>query len=106
MLVRSTVFTLGAMFAVVVGAGVLLAVIGVSEAWFPNKSLGAVIWNGTTYYVEPPDACFQGNGRPPTDLDCSGTARLGLWTGVRNLGVLLAAAVALSLWSFRRRDVP
>lgn len=106
MLVRSTVFTLGAMFAVVVGATVVLALVGVSEAWFPNKNLGAVIWNGTTYYVEPPAACFQGPGRPPRDLDCSGTARLDLWTGVRNLGVLLAAAVVLSTWSFRRRDVP
>lgn len=106
MLVRSTVFTLGAMFAVVVGATLLLALVGVSEAWFPNKNLGAVIWNGTTYYVDPPDACFQGNGRPPPGLDCSGTARLDLWTGVRNLGVLLVAAVALSMWSFQRRDVP
>lgn len=106
MLVRSTVFTLGAMFAVVVGATVLLALVGISEAWFPNKNLGAVLWNGTTYYLDPPDACFQGNGRPPPGLDCSGTARLDLWTGVRNLSVLLVAAVALSVWSFRRRDVP
>lgn len=106
MLVRSTVFTLGAMFAVVVGATLLLALIGVSEAWFPNKNLGAVLWNGTTYYLDPPAACFQGPGRPPPGLDCSGTARLDLWTGVRNLGVLLAAAVALSMLSFRRRDVP
>ncbi len=106
MLVRSTVFTLGAMFAVVVGATLILALIGVSEAWFPNKNLAAVIWNGTTYYVEPPPACFQGPGRPPQELDCSGMSRLGLWTGVRNLGVLLAGAVALSMWSFRRRDVP
>ena len=106
MLVRSTVFTLGAMFVVVVGATLMLALIGVSEAWFPNKNLSAVIWNGTTYYVEPPSACFQGAGRPPPGLDCSGTARLDLWTGVRNLGLLLAVAVALSVVSFRRRDVP
>ena len=106
MLVRSTVFTLGAMFAVVVGATLLLALVGVSEAWFPNKNLGAVIWNGTTYYLDPPDACFQGNGLPPRGLDCSGTARLDLWTAVRNLGVVLAGAAALSVWSFRRRDVP
>ncbi len=106
MLVRSTVFTLGAMFAVVVGATIILALVGVSEAWFPNKNLGAIIWNGTTYYVEPPSQCFQGPGRPPDGLDCDGTSRLGLWTAVRNLGVLLAAAVAISMWSFRRRDVP
>lgn len=106
MLVRSTVFTLGAMFAVVVGATLLLALVGVSEAWFPNKNLGAVIWNGTSYYVEPPPGCFTPSGRPAEGLDCDSMRRLGLWTGVRNLGVLLGAAVALSMWSFRRRDVP
>jgi hypothetical protein len=106
MLVRSTVFTLGALFAVVVGATLLLALVGVSEAWFPNKNLGAVIWNGTSYYLDPPDACFRGNGIPPRGIDCSGTARLDLWTAVRNLGALLAGAAALSVWSFRRRDVP
>lgn len=105
MLVRSTVFTLGAMFAVVVGATVVMALLGISEAWFPNKNLGAVIWDGTRYFVEPPPACFEGPRRPE-GLDCRAFERLSLWTGVRNLGVLLAGAVALSLWSFRRRDVP
>lgn len=104
MLFRSTVFTLGAMFAVVVGATILLALLGVSEAWFPNKNVSAVIWNGTTYYVEPPAVCFQ--GRPPAGMDCNGTAKLELWVAARNLGVVLAGAVALSMWSFRRRDVP
>ena len=105
MLVRSTVFTLGAMFAVVVGATLILALIGVSEAWFPNKNLSAVIWNGSTYYVEVPSVCYSGP-RPPEGVDCKEFARLTLWTGVRNLGVLLAAAVAASVWAFRRRDVP
>ena len=104
MLFRSTVFTLGAMFAVVVGAAVVFAVLGLSEAWFPNKNLGAVIWDGTRYYSEPPAACLE--GRPVRGLDCSGMERLSLWEGARNLGVLLAAAMAVSLWSFRRRDVP
>lgn len=106
MLVRSTVFTLGAMFAVVVGATIVMSLIGISEAWFPNKSLGAVIWDGTRYYVEPPALCFQDNGRAPAGVDCSGMGRLSLWEGVRNLGVLLAVAVGASMLSFRRRDVP
>ena len=106
MLFRSTVFTLGAMFAVVVGAALLLAVLGISEAWFPHKNLGAVIWDGSTYWVEQPPACYQGNGRLPAGLDCSGRERLELWAAARNLGIMLAAAVGVSLWSFRRRDVP
>jgi hypothetical protein len=105
MLVRSTVFTLGAMFAVVVGATLVLALIGVSEAWFPNKNLSAVIWNGAVYYVEPPDICYQG-GRPPAGVDCNGLEKLELVTGVRNLGVLLLATAGASLWAFGRRDVP
>jgi hypothetical protein len=105
MLVRSTVFTLGAMFAVVVGATLVMALLGISEAWFPNKNLGAVIWDGTRYYVEPPAACFA-EGRPPTGVDCDGEQRLELVTAARNLAILLVAAGAASLWSFRRRDVP
>jgi ABC-2 type transport system permease protein len=105
MLFRSTVFTLGAMFAVVVGATIVMAVIGVSEAWLPNKNLGAVIWDGTRYYVNPPDICFQGP-RPPEGVDCSEFRELSLWQGTRNLGVLLVAAVGVSTASFLRRDVP
>jgi hypothetical protein len=105
MLFRSTVFTLGAMFAVVVGATVVMALLGISEAWFPNKNLGAVVWDGTRYYLEPPEACFT-SPEPPVGVDCSEFARLTLWQGARNLGALLAAAVAVSLWSFRRRDIP
>jgi len=106
MLVRSTVFTLGAMFAVVVGATLLLALIGISEAWFPNKNLGAVIWDGSRYYVEVPNVCFQGRGGRPEGVDCRQFGVLTMWEAVRNLGVVLAGAVALSMWSFRRRDVP
>lgn len=105
MLVRSTVFTLGAMFAVVVGATIVMGLLGISEAWFPNKSLGAVLWDGTRYFVEPPAICFE-ERRPPQGMDCSGFSRLSLGEGVRNLAVLLVAAVAVSLASFRRRDVP
>ena len=105
MLVRSTVFTLGAMFAVVVGATLVMALIGISEAWFPNKNLSAVIWNGALYYVDPPSACFV-DGRPPRGLDCNGRERLELTEAARNLGGLLLVAGAASVWSFRRRDVP
>ncbi|MFC6285777.1 hypothetical protein ACFP3Q_01055 [Nocardioides sp. GCM10027113] len=105
MLFRSTVFTLGAMFAVVAGATVVLATLGVGEQWYPHKNISAILWDGARYYVESPSACF-GRGPAPDGVDCSGFGRLELATAARNLGVLLAAAVALSVWSFRRRDVP
>ena len=105
MLFRSTVFTLGALFAIVVGATIVLSILGISEAWFPNKNLGAVIWDGSRYYVEVPEICYQGP-RPPAGIDCRETRELSAWTGVRNLGVLLLAAVAVSMAAFRRRDVP
>ena len=107
MLVRSTVFTLGAMFAVVVGATLILALIGVSEAWFPNKNLGrGHLERHPVYYVDVRQtSASRGSGRPraSTAADVTGSS---CWTGVRNLGVLLVAAVAASVWSFRRRDVP
>lgn len=105
MLFRSTVFTLGAMFAVVVGATIVMGLLGISEAWFPNKNLGAVLWDGSRYYVDPPNACF-GPGGQPEGLDCRQLHPISLWTAVRNLGVLLVVAVAASLVAFRRRDVP
>jgi len=105
MLVRSTVFTLGAMFAVVVGATIVMAMLGISEAWFPNKNLGAVIWDGSRYYVNVPEVCFM-PGAAPDGVDCRQTRMLTLWDAARNLAVLLVVAVGASMWSFRHRDVP
>ena len=63
-------------------------------------------WNWPSpYYAYPPDVCFAGP-RPPEGVDCREFDTLTVWQGVRNLGVLLVAAVAASVWSFRRRDVP
>jgi ABC-2 type transport system permease protein len=104
MLFRSTVFTLGALFAVVVGSTVVLAGFGVSERWMPHANLQAVLGDGTRYYREPPVGCF--DRRPPEGLDCRQFATLPLSDGALYLGAFLLLAVALSVWSFRRRDVP
>ena len=104
MLFRSTVFTLGALFAVVVGSTVVLAGLGVSQRWMPHTNVQAVLADGTRYYREPPVGCYE--RRPPEGLDCREFATLSLTDGALYLATFLALAIALSIWSFRRRDVP
>lgn len=105
MLFRSTVFTLGALFAVVIGSTVVLAALGVSEQWMPHTNIAAVINDGARYYREVAEICYQGR-RPPEGVDCRQYATVSLGDGASYLGVALVAAVGLSAWSFRRRDVP
>ncbi len=104
MLFRSTVFTLGALFAVVAGSTVVLAGLGVSERWMPHTNLVAILNDGARYYREVSQSCY--TRRPPEDLNCQQFATLPLADGVLYLGIALALALALSIWSFRRRDVP
>lgn len=105
MLVRSTTFTLGALFAVVIGSTIVLAALGVSEQWMPHTNLLAVLNDGARYYREAPSICFSGPP-PPAGTDCQQFGTVTLGDGVLYLGIALALAVALSMWSFRRRDVP
>ncbi len=46
-----------------------------------------------------------GPGRPD-GVDCSQFGTVSLLDASLYLGIALAVAVALSMWSFRRRDVP
>ena len=105
MLFRSTVFTLGALFAVVVVSSIVLAALGLSERWMPHTNVAAVIFDGASYYREVPDECFMGR-RPPEGLDCRQMGRVHLSQAALYLGSFLTVAVALSLATFRRRDVP
>ncbi len=69
-LFRSTVFALGVLFGVSVAGGLLLASIGPDDpGWLdPTINALAVISDGTTYYVDVPDSCFNGpNGFDETD---------------------------------------
>lgn len=104
MLFRSTVFTLGALFAVVAGSTVALAGLGISERWMPHTNVLAVVFDGARYYREPPVECW--TQRPPEGLDCREFATLSLPDATLHLGLVLLVAVALSVWAFRRRDVP
>ena len=105
MLFRSTVATLGVLFAVGIGAGILIGVLGISQRWQPQVNLLAVVTNGTTYYVVAPDECY--SMRPPDDPAlCDETRTLSATQGGGYLGALLVVATVPSLLSFRRRDVP
>jgi hypothetical protein len=104
MLFRSTVFTLGALFALVTGSTIALAAAGLSERWMPHTNVLAVVFDGARYYRDPPSGCY--GRRVPEGLDCREYATLPLTDGLLYLGLALALAVALSLWAFRRRDVP
>ena len=107
MLFRSTVATVGVVFALAVASGALLGIIGEgSGRWTPPLNVLAVVQGGTTYYDESslPPECFTGRGVP--DGGCDGTQVITAADGGVYLGSFLALAVAGSVASFRRRDVP
>ncbi len=105
MFFRSTVATLGVMFAVAVaGQAVIVAVFGQAALrWVLPTNIGAFLFNGFDYY-DGNESCVEvGNGA----IECGGgMAHLSLAFGTTYLSVLLAVAIGLSLWSFQRRDVP
>lgn len=114
MLVRSTVFTLGVTFAISAGGSVLVAALPLGpgkERWMPPINLLAVIQGRAGYWVEPPAECFT-RGADPSTYDaamrqlCNGQATLTVWDGLVFLLVPALLVVVVSLWSFRRRDVP
>ena len=58
-----------------------------------------------SYYREVPDICFS-SPRPPAGPECQQFGTVTLGDGALYLGIALALAVVLSIWSFQRRDVP
>lgn len=95
MLFRSTVATLGVLFAATVLTPLVLALLAFpgSERWIPTTNIAAVVQDGTTYYDSTctTDTCER---------------ELGLAGGSAYLLGLLALGVAPSVATFRRRDVP
>ena len=104
MFFRSTVATLGVLFAVTLVASLVLAGLGISEKWFPHINVGAWVLDGVRYYVTPPASCQTLAAQAPAA--CNGRRTVTLGDAAAYLGVLLLLAVALSASSFRRRDVP
>lgn len=102
MLLRSTVVTLGIVFAVSVGSTILLAVFGASAIrWTLPTNAVAVVAGRVEYYV---DDCYSEGGVTFSDDACLRV--LERPEAVLYVAVLVALVVALSIASFRRRDVP
>lgn len=101
MLLRHTVGALATLFALVVGGEILLATLpfeGMGRWSLPNNVLAWVL-DGYDYYDQS-IVCTPG---PEV---CDQMASLSLADSAWFLGLLLLAVGALSLVSFRRRDVP
>lgn len=101
MLFRSTVATLGVMFALAIAGPLMLTLLGFpgNERWMPQNNFAAIVLDGFDYYEYSNVVCG-GEG-------CSNTvSRLSLSGGVRYFGGLLVLAAVFSGLSFRRRDVP
>lgn len=103
MLFRSTVATLGILFAVTLVGSLILAALGISERWFPHANVGAWLLDGFNYYVTPPSSCQATN---QMTAECRGLRTVTMGEATGYLGTLLVVGVAASAWSFRRRDVP
>ncbi|WP_244928723.1 hypothetical protein [Nocardioides sp. W7] len=109
MLFRSTVATVGVLFALSVGGGALIAVLGLAGNWQPGPNLEAIVKNGTTYFVEVPEHCYDQAAEGPEPLPdsvCDEEQELSLGHGAAYYGVLLLGGSVLSGLSFARRDVP
>jgi len=104
MLFRSTVATLGVLFAAAVAGGALIAVLGIDAKYQPQTNLAAVVLDGAEYYVAVPDECY--TQRPPEGDVCAETKVLPAKNGALLLGGLSLLAGTASVLAFRRRDVP
>lgn len=107
MLFRSTVATVGVLFVVTVAGGLLIGVLDLGERWQPGRNVSAIVKNGTQYWVEVPQFCYQDSRREAAEEGsaCDETRDLTALQGSLYYGVPLLLAGAASVLSFRRRDV-
>lgn len=107
MLVRSTVLTLGTLFALsVASTALILTIPGISEPprWIIPTNLEAVMRGKSTYFLDGATNCTQDAGG---SIVCdNGQHILTVWGGLAYLLVPALIVIALSLVTFRRRDVP
>lgn len=114
MLSRSTVFTLGAVFAVSTAGTFVVAALPLGdgkERWLPPTNLVAVMQGRATYYRPAPAECSIQAADPSTwdaamRMACNGQGIITVWQGLWFVLVPAVLVVAASVWSFGRRDVP
>ncbi len=101
MLLRSTVGTLGLMLVVAVGGSLIISALPIdgNGRWMLSNNVLGVLMDGYDYYDD--SVCAD-----PFGMDCNAEQVLTLGEGLRYLGGILAPLLAVSAWSFRRRDVP
>ncbi|MGA8211274.1 MAG: hypothetical protein WB798_14100 [Nocardioidaceae bacterium] len=101
MLLRSTVATLGTLFAYVVGGEALLSVLPLDRPgrWSPSASVFAWLQDGLRLFDRD-------LGCPAGAPGCTGEYTVTLGHAAGYLAVLLAVTLTVSLVAFRRRDVP
>jgi ABC-2 type transport system permease protein len=100
MLFRSTVATLGLLFAVSVVGSILIQLIPIAGIgrWGVGPNVSGVLLDGAKYFDY--SLC-----RDSTE-ECNAEQILTLGEGVRYLSAMAVLAVGLSWWSFRRREIP
>jgi hypothetical protein len=105
MLFRSTVATLGVLFAVAIAGPLLITMLGFPghQRLLPQNNVAAVLFEGARFTDYNRSDCFSDNGRGPADRCVVEISTAG---GSGYFGGLLLLAGVPSLLSFRRRDVP
>lgn len=101
MLFRHTVATLGLLFGASIGAEILLSLLPFSGSGRFSPSHNGFAWLlGRTQYFDPTLGC---DSAPDS---CSQLRTLHMWPAGAFMGGVLLVVLAVSLWSFRRRDLP
>lgn len=106
-LFRSTVVTLGILFAVMVAGSIVVEMIPLVDRgrWQMVTNVAAWIFGEGGYYRHVPESCYAMDDGRKLSGDCREYGTVDLWGAVRYFGALLALSVGLSAWSFQRRDV-
>ncbi len=104
MLFRSTVATLGVLFAVAIAGPLLITLLGFpgNQRLMPQNNYAAIMFDGFTFTDYDQRDCFS----DPQGVDSGCRVKISEADGAVYFGGLLLLAAVPSVLSFRRRDVP